>query len=1426
MIRQSLPRLPGASRALVFCLALAAVAFGLAPSIQVVSFADSFESWPGAWTVSSSPTGNQVVAMRPSQDPTQATRAVGAWDGTQAMKVTYGGTAATNRAEAAAAIGGPFQAVALRLMVYVPKGTVASMTSGQEVQIARLMTLVTAPTGPIMLFLVRGPSGLFVRGEYDGGILITPFGSATTTDIAPDTWHTIEVTYDEVGGLGANLRLYVDDLISPRASASGLAVLLGSLNAVAVGLTRSPPASTAQLVWWIDDVAAGPNRIGHGPPRVHFHQDGFEVPNIAVDQAPAGKSLVTPGGNAKQLTDAGHRGHGMVAEDGDSAGNTVSAAYGELGGSDAGAGKVFHRVWWRQGPVTSSSTTHPLTGIGGSSLGGAAPLHNPMAAVSVLQDGTAVLWGYSLNGGSPSRDPDMRSANLPPLGPSWHLVEVEVASAGTAAGMRTAWVDGRLLGRSTASWLGVMPTQWIDGHLPDSINAAYTGHDEYDDSRTSLLPQASQFGLGVTGPVDAGVCTLLPVLALDSNDNPLPAPPAEDVTVAYEAHGAGAFHSDPTCSPATILPGSIVVPSGVTSVPAYFRAPLPGLARVTLSSPDYVTRDTTFIVAGDVTPPTVPGQPVPARTVTNSAVRVEWQGSRDDGGSGLAMYQVEVSENDGGWKPWTVVPAVQPGADAGFNFDAGEAYWRLRVRAFDGDGNGSAASPESPLILVDRTSPDRPPDAPDGVVAPGASTVTVSWTGTTDPGPAASGIASYTLNAEELPGSLPYGCGGPATFCDIMVRPGYTYAVQVTARDNAGNVSAPSPTGSIVYPGPTTSLRMFGPGVSTGPGTSFAAAGVNYRVTVEAVDDNGNVNTGYQGRVVFRAATESGATDVTTAIPLDGGSYLFAPAADWGRHTFNPGFRFGTPGLITASVTDVTASTQLQAQVQVTVIPQGQVTIIHDANSQAMDGVPYLYNEVGAVRAVSSEPVAFTTCPPPAPPPPGGFLVDRASGAVRWIPAQGGNSWTVALCIRASTPGGATDEYTFFVSSLLGPGQGRPVASFLVTPGTTGTGVPALFDPSSSRWDPDLSPPAYRWRFGDGSPLSFLPQPAHRYLLPGGYRPALTLFDAIGQSDQARREVSIRSRSGRLPPTLVIDMPPLLTGDESLETALHTIVTSGDSPAGTVHWDLGNGAFETGASVIGSYRPGRTWATAMVVDDDGLPATDKVEIAVTRSGKVPPFCVAAVDPPVAVIPAAGRAQVDWIGWRSPGSKPLTSVSWSIEGVVSAGGAVPGLYSTAGWRRGVLTVIDEDGLTCTDSVALLVLDAASTAQPTVPPHILDTGVKGAIDCAAEYTGREALASGTGPLSWFISNASQTDLDIDPSTGVVTWGKHAIAGLGQVSYTLVVQGPDASDLASVTIPYTCGDRADLGTRCGCGAAGGGPAFAGLLLLLLRARRSRRR
>ncbi|HEY8206292.1 MAG TPA: putative Ig domain-containing protein [Myxococcaceae bacterium] len=821
-------------------------------------------------------------------------------------------------------------------------------------------------------------------------------------------------------------------------------------------------------------------------------------------------------------------------------------------------------------------------------------------------------------------------------------------------------------------------------------------------------------------------------------------------------------------------------------------------------------------LAADTEPPTSPGEPFFNFPQVAFPVGVQWNGSHDDGGSGLDRYEVEGSLNDGGWQLHHVVNTTVEDVPGSYIFNDVEGYWKLRVRAFDRAANASPHGPESQVLTMDLTDPLPPAAAPTASLLNGG-TARATWGNGVDPGPVSSGIRLYGARFTSSPPSALPPCQVVANSCTFPVSPGHQYSMFVQSMDNAGNVGPEGPVGRFTYPGPASDLRLLAQG--SGTDASYAVVGDPFPVTVEAIDGNGGVVPAYAGTVGFKALNVVGGSDFPAFLPLDGGTYRFI-SSDQGRRSFSPGFIFNGPGDALAEVVDQFDST-LAAEVQVTVISRTDIRIVHDANPSAAPGVPYLYNPSGRVRVVTAAtPVTFSLCGSGGSVP-NGFVLDGA-GAISWTP-EPGTSFPVTLCIQARAAGGATDTYTFQVNQLI-PSSVLPQAAFTAAPDPAGIGESVVFDATSSSWDTTLGMPAFRWRLGDGSPLFFRSDPFHAYLLPGGYRPAMVLFDGVGRSDQAARQVLIADQDGNLPPSLaILTLPP--SGMNSLNVVLDAQSTDGSAATGPIRWDLGNGASAQGPSAGATYGPGRYWATATTVDPNGLMAMDKVEIAVAGDDRVPPLCAASADPPVAFATPAngGQVNVDWIAWRTPGTRKLASVLWTIDGVSSTQGVVSRPYSSTGWHHGSLTVTDEDGLTCTDSVSVLVLNSVTTT-PAIPPRILDPGVAGPIDCKVDYAGRAALASGQGPLTWSLANP-QVPLSIDGGTGAVTWTPTVLTGTDQVTYVLQVSGPTGTDRADVVIPYACKAPGTLGTTCGCGETGGGTAIAGLALLVLWAAARRR-
>ncbi|MFF5175830.1 glycoside hydrolase family 9 protein [Micromonospora sp. NPDC000089] len=184
----------------------------------------------------------------------------------------------------------------------------------------------------------------------------------------------------------------------------------------------------------------------------------------------------------------------------------------------------------------------------------------------------------------------------------------------------------------------------------------------------------------------------------------------------------------------------------------------------------------------DTTAPTVPGAPV-ASAVTATGLSLSWPASTDTGGSGLAGY--EVTRTSAGVDP---VVTAAPGATLVVTGLAPERAYQFTVRALDGAGNRSAASPTLTVTTSAAPAPDiTPPTAPGTPTASaiGPTGLTLSWAPATD-NVAVTGYRVYRA------GTVLVGSSAGATLAVTGLTASTAYTFTVVAVDAAGNVSPAS----------------------------------------------------------------------------------------------------------------------------------------------------------------------------------------------------------------------------------------------------------------------------------------------------------------------------------------------------------------------------------------------------------------------------------------------------------------------------------------------------------------------------------------------------------------------------------------------------------------------------------------------------------
>jgi len=190
---------------------------------------------------------------------------------------------------------------------------------------------------------------------------------------------------------------------------------------------------------------------------------------------------------------------------------------------------------------------------------------------------------------------------------------------------------------------------------------------------------------------------------------------------------------------------------------------------------------------------------------------------------------------------------------------------------------------------------------------------------------------------------------------------------------------------------------------------------------------------------------------------------------------------------------------------------------------------------------------------------------------------------------------------------------------------------------------------AYAWDFGDGGGSSNA-DVSHVYSSPGGYNVKLRVLDQAGLTAQDGAQVTLRSGT-KLPPFARARALPV-SGDAPLTVQLVSEFGDPDGVVVSRRWTLADGRSADNVdpswvfSAVGTFQ-----ARLVVTDNDGLTASDTVEVRATRNGLLPPKIVST---PVTV-GAVGVPYVYGYGGHATARGGLP-VTWEV-GKASGGGRV-------------------------------------------------------------------------------------------------------------------------------------------------------------------------
>ena len=366
---------------------------------------------------------------------------------------------------------------------------------------------------------------------------------------------------------------------------------------------------------------------------------------------------------------------------------------------------------------------------------------------------------------------------------------------------------------------------------------------------------------------------------------------------------------------------------------------------------------------------------------------------------------------------------------------------------------------------------------------------------------------------------------------------------------------------------------------------------------------------------------------------------------------------------------------------------------------------------------------------------------------------DGGRSASAATVVVVTPPDNLSPVAAITASTLAGK------APLAVDFGSTGSN------------DPDGVLVAYDWDFGDGDRAT-TSSASHTYLVPGTYVVTLTVTDNDGAVNTDSTIVAVSTNL--VPVARAVATP--VSGKAPL-TASFDGSTSTDEDGNVVayDWDFADGGTGTGEVAVHTFTAVGTYEVELTVtDDDG--GTDTTTVTVQVNAPQAPVAVANATPdgtkaPLGVVfSSAGSTDND-------GS--IIGYSWDFgDGTPASTSANPShLYTSAGTFDATLTVTDDDFLTTTATVPVIVGPsnvppvAAGTATPAVGKPVLNVQFSAATSTDSDGT--------VESYSWDFGDGSEPSTDPSPS--------HTYDTLGTYSVLLTVTDNDGA-INTVAIPVS--------------------------------------
>jgi len=285
---------------------------------------------------------------------------------------------------------------------------------------------------------------------------------------------------------------------------------------------------------------------------------------------------------------------------------------------------------------------------------------------------------------------------------------------------------------------------------------------------------------------------------------------------------------------------------------------------------------------------------------------------------------------------------------------------------------------------------------------------------------------------------------------------------------------------------------------------------------------------------------------------------------------------------------------------------------------------------------------------------------------------------------------GASDTETHVVQ--VGSTNQPPVAAFNFTPANPIAGGWVQFNASASN-DNDGTISSFAWNFGDGTTSTDMTR-YHQFGAPGTYNVILTVTDNDGATDTEAHVIQVGSTNQS--PTAAFNYTPTNPIAGGWVQFNASASNDNDGTISSFAWNFGDGTTSNGVTRYHQFTaPGTYNVVLTVTDNDGATDTEAhvVQVGSTNQPPTAAFNYTPFAPGISEwVRFDGTSSVDTDG-------SITSYSWNYGdgGATGSGSVVYHQFTAPGMYNVVLTVIDNDGASDTESH---VLQIGPTNQPPV------------------------------------------------------------------------------------------------------------------------------